>query len=174
MKTRFCSALPRHRYARRWMGALLALFVTTFSLLNAAPAYAGAIDPYVARFLDVAEPVALPFDSSQSKLFSGAEISVGKRLFEDNCKTCHVGGATLPDPLVPLSLEALKAATPPRDTINSLVAYIRHPMTYDGSEEAFSCREVPESWMSSTEVENLAAFIIRAAQKAPRWGSTLF
>jgi photosystem II cytochrome c550 len=48
---------------------------------------------------------------------------------------------------------------------------MRHPVTYDGSEDTFWCREVPESWMSATEIENLAAFVIRAAEKSPGWGS---
>jgi len=43
-------------------------------------------------------------------------------------------------------------------------------MTYDGSEETFWCRQVPESWMSQEQVEKLAAFVLRAAQKAPGWG----
>jgi len=29
-------------------------------------------------------------------------------------------------------------------------------MTYDGSEETYWCREVPESWMSQEEVEAAA------------------
>jgi photosystem II cytochrome c550 len=95
-------------------------------------------------------------------------------LFEAHCKNCHVGGATLPDPLVSLSLEDLKDANPARDNINSLVAFQRKPMTYNGSEESFWCRPVPESWMSTAEVENLAAFVLRAAQKAPGWGTESF
>jgi len=47
-------------------------------------------------------------------------------------------------------------------------------MTYDGSEETFWCRQVPESWMSQSEVENLSAFILRAAEKAPGWGEAKF
>lgn len=33
---------------------------------------------------------------------------------------------------------------------------------------------VPETWMSQTEMENLAAFVLRAAQKAPDWENTQF
>jgi photosystem II cytochrome c550 len=47
-------------------------------------------------------------------------------------------------------------------------------MTYDGSEETFWCRQVPESWMPRQDVENIAGFILRAAQKAPGWGTNNF
>jgi photosystem II cytochrome c550 len=148
-----------------WLGVLL---------LPIPPAQA-AIDSYVARYLHVTEPIALEADEKgTTRSFSPAEVSQGKQLFATNCIGCHVGGSTLPDPLVSLSLEKLKGANLPRDNINSLVAYIRQPMTYDGSEETYSCREVPESWMSQEEVENLAAFILTAAQKAPGWGAETF
>ena len=80
-----------------------------------------------------------------------------------------MGGATLPDPQVSLSLTKLKGANPPRDNINSLVAYLRQPMLYDGSEETYWCRQVPESWMPQEVVESLAAFVLTAAQNAPGW-----
>ncbi|MDP8934236.1 MAG: photosystem II cytochrome PsbV2, partial [Cyanobacteriota bacterium] len=98
------------------------------------------------------------------------DLSAGKVLFEQSCLNCHVGGANLPDPTISLSLADLKGAAPPRNNINSLVAYLREPMTYDGTEETFWCRQVPESWMRQAEIEKLAAFVIRAAQKAPGWG----
>lgn len=152
------------------------LGIALLTLLGASlPAHAASVDPYVARYLNVSEPVELPLDrAGETKIFSNVDISQGKRLFEENCKNCHVGGATLPNPLVSLSLEALKGATPPRDTINSLVAFIREPMSYDGSEATYVCREVSERWMAQNQVENLAAFILRAAQKAPRWGTSEF
>lgn len=133
------------------------------------------VDPYVRRYLDVQEPIPLVIDSQgTTRLFSAADLTAGKRFFEENCKNCHVGGSTLPDPTVPLSLSALQSATPPRDTISMLVAFLRQPMTYDGSEETYSCRQVPDSWLSPTEAENVAAFILRSAQKAPGWGNTTF
>ncbi len=146
------------------------LIILPLVLLAPQPVLAAA-DSYVTRYLKVSEPVALEFDGEgHTRLFSAEDFSAGKRLFEENCLNCHVGGATLPDPTISLSLTALKGATPPRDDINSLVAYLREPMTYDGSEETFWCRQVPESWMRQAEIENLAAFVIRAAQKAPGWG----
>lgn len=134
-----------------------------------------AIDPYVTRYLRVTEPVALNLDhQGNARLFTAAELSKGKALFEKNCLSCHVGGTTLPDPTVPLSLTALAGATPPRDTIAGLVAFIRQPMTYDGTEEAILCQKVPESWLSTADVEAIAGFVLRAAQKAPGWATETF
>lgn len=151
------------------LAALLAVMVAS------SPAWAAGADPYVFRYLKVREPVALEMDGQgNTRLFSASDLSVGKRLFEQSCINCHVGGATLPDPSVSLSLSDLKGATPPRDNINALVAYLRQPMTYDGSDTTFWCRQVPESWLSKQEIENLAAFVLRAAQTAPGWGTEKF
>jgi photosystem II cytochrome c550 len=139
------------------------------------PADAATIDPYVTRYLRVIDPIVLDRDhQGQTQLFTATELSQGKALFEKNCLSCHVGGTTLPDPTVPLSLIALQNATPPRDTVDSLVAFMRQPMTYDGSEEAILCQPIPDSWLSTTEVEAIAGFILRAAQKAPGWGIETF
>ena len=132
-------------------------------------------DPYVMRYLNASEPVSLPLDNKgQLMAFTAADFSVGKRLFEENCKNCHVGGATLPNPLVSLSLEDLKGATPPRNTIQGLVAYQREPLAYDGKDFGFGCREVSESWISTEDLQKLAAFVLRAAEVAPGWGTDRF
>jgi photosystem II cytochrome c550 len=141
----------------------------------ASPARADSIDSYVVRYLHVTEPIELKVDGQGgARPFSPQDLSRGKQLFETNCMNCHVGGATLPDPRVSLALSKLENANPPRDNINSLVAYLRQPMTYDGSEETYWCRQVPESWMPKEQLESLAAFILTAAQKAPGWGTDQF
>ena len=146
------------------------LIVLPLVLLAPQPVLAAG-DSYVTRYLKVSEPVPLELDAQgHTRLFSAEDFSAGKQLFQQNCLNCHVGGATLPDPTISLSLTALEGATPKRSNINALVSYLREPMTYDGSEETFWCRQVPESWMPQTEIENLAAFVLRAAQKAPGWG----
>lgn len=150
------------------LAPMLAVF--TVSL----PAQA-AIDPYITRYLRVTEPIAINVnEQGETRLYSAEALSRGKKLFEKNCLSCHVGGATLPNPLVPLGKNALAGATPPRDNINSLVAFMRQPMSYDGSEETYFCRQVPPSWMSQAMVEDIAAFILAAAQKAPGWGTDSF
>ncbi len=154
---------------------VMVLAVVLVVMLPHSTALAASGDRYVVRYLHVTEPIALDLNGQgQTRPFSPDDLSRGKQLFENNCMNCHVGGATLPDPQVSLSLTKLKGASPPRDNINSLVAYFRQPMTYDGSEESYWCRQVPESWMSQEQVESLAAFVLTAAQKAPGWGSETF
>lgn len=155
---------------------LLAILVVCLSvMLVSFPAQAAGIDPYVIQYLRVTQPIALERNGEgQTSLFSPADLTEGKQLFQQHCLNCHVGGATLPVPQVPLSLKALQGANPPRDNIDNLVAYLRQPMTYDGSEETYWCRQVPESWMPQQQVEKLAAFVLTAAQKAPGWGADSF
>jgi photosystem II cytochrome c550 len=153
---------------------LLAAFLAVFSIFMVSPANA-AVDTYVRRYLQATEPVFLDVDGKgKTAQFSAEDLSAGKQLFETHCLNCHVGGATLPDPTVSLSLKTLAGATPPRNTINGLVSFLREPMTYDGSDASFWCRQVPESWMPKAEIEQLSAFVLRAAQKAPGWGSSKF
>lgn len=153
---------------------LVVLVVSLGVLMVSSPAMA-AVDNYVRRYLQAAEPIALDVDGKgQTQQFSGEDLSVGKELFETHCLNCHVGGATLPDPTVSLALKTLAGATPPRDNINGIVNFLREPMTYDGSDVTFWCRQVPETWMPKEQIEKLAAFVLRAAQKAPGWGTSSF
>ncbi len=176
MLTHFNKIIPVFPSLRRQLFSvlcLLAVFVAVFSIFP-VPAHA-AVDTYVRRYLQATEPVSLEVDGKgQMAQFSADDLSAGKQLFETHCLNCHVGGATLPDPTVSLSLKTLAGATPPRDTINGLVTFLRDPMTYDGSDASFWCRQVPESWMPKAEIEQLAAFVLRAAQKAPGWGTSQF
>jgi photosystem II cytochrome c550 len=163
------------RLRRLLSGFGLCLLIGIGIVSQASVAQAEALDAYVLRYLDAKEPIELAVDQAENtRLFSPTQLSEGKRLFEENCTNCHVGGATLPDPTLSLALTALQGATPPRDTINALVDFMRQPKTYDGSEETFWCRQVPDSWLPQEQIENLAAFVLRAAQKAPGWGTSSF
>ncbi|MBE9214426.1 photosystem II cytochrome PsbV2 [Plectonema cf. radiosum LEGE 06105] len=147
---------------------LLSLILFIIFTANCLPTQAAGIDLYVKRYLRVREPIALELDAQgNTKKFSPLELSDGKRYFEDSCINCHVGGSTLPNPLESLALDTLKGANPPRDNINALVSYMRQPMTYDGSEETFWCREITPNILSQQQIENLAAFVLTAAKKAP-------
>jgi photosystem II cytochrome c550 len=142
------------------------------SLVNSPLVQAGDIDDYIVRYLKVTEPVPIAMNATgETQLFSPEQLTQGKRLFEDNCKNCHVGGATLPNPMQSLSLENLQGATPPRDNIGSLIAFQREPTIYDGSDISFWCRQVPDTWLPDQELAKLDAFVLRAAQVAEGWGS---
>ena len=150
---------------------VISLGFMTFTL----PAQADSVDLYLRRYLQVTEPVPIDINpQGETRLFSPEALHEGKELFKQHCLNCHVGGATLPYPVVSLSLEDLSGATPPRNNLEWLVAYMRSPMSYDGSEDIYWCREVSETWLPTDQVENMAAFMIRAAQKAPGWGTKNF
>ncbi len=168
--------LTRLKRSLQAMGILVLLSCWFWGGAWLSPAYAAAgIDGYVSQYLKANQPVSLALDPQGAiREFTPAELTQGKRLFEENCKNCHVGGATLPNPLVSLSLKDLQGAKPPRDNIASLVNFQRLPMTYDGSEESYWCREVPENWLTTAQLEQLAAFVLRAAEVAPGWGTETF
>ena len=150
------------------------LLLALLLLLPFQPGAIAKLDNYVVNYLKVRDSVELPADSSGAVATVTAEqLSEGKRLFESNCLNCHVGGATLPNPTVALSLKDLSHATPRRDNLAALVAFQREPMTFDGLEESIECRQVPESWMDNEELTNLAAFVLKSAQSAPGWGSNI-
>ncbi|MGK7908403.1 MAG: photosystem II cytochrome PsbV2 [Synechococcus sp.] len=154
------------------------LFATlVLSLMLMLPFQTSAIaklDNYVVNYLKVRESVELPADASGATAVVTAEqLSDGKRLFESNCINCHVGGATLPNPTVALSLSDLAGATPSRDNLAALIEFQREPMTYDGMEYSVECRQVPEGWMDDDTLRNLAAFVLKSAQSAPGWGSNI-
>ncbi|NET83638.1 MAG: photosystem II cytochrome PsbV2 [Moorea sp. SIO1F2] len=153
----------------RYLLVVLVFCLGTWTVSSPAEA---AVNQYVRRYLDVAEPVAIAVDGKgETKLFNGEDLSVGIKLFSQNCQMCHVGGTNLIDPTVSLSLKRLAKATPPRDNLNGFIAFMRQPKTYDGKDDSFSCRKVRESWIPQEEIEKLAAFVIRAAQKGPGWGT---
>lgn len=163
-----------YRFCARYLFVALVIVLVVFNS-STISAQAANIDPYIGRYLHVTEPIPLDMDGQgNTRLFSPLELSAGKQLFENNCINCHVGGATLPDPQVSLSLTTLKGANPPRDRINALVAFMRQPMTYDGSQETYWCRQLSPNFLSQQQVESLAAFILTAAQKAPGWGTDNF
>jgi photosystem II cytochrome c550 len=61
------------------------------------------------------------------------QVKEGKRLFNYACAQCHAGGVTKTDPNVGLDPEALDLATPKRNSVESLVNYMKDPTSYDGA-----------------------------------------
>ncbi len=160
------------RFLSRCVGPIAIAVCLSLSLLLLSPSAQADVDSGIKRYLKVTDrPVPIVLDAQgQTRLFSAEDLTQGKQLFESHCLSCHIDGATLPYPTVSLSLEALAGAAPPRDNIRNLIAYFRHPVGYDGSDDNFWCREVPSDWLSQQQVETLAAFILRAAEQAPGWG----
>lgn len=175
------SPLSTLHSAMQRISTTIAAFVTilcfTIGLLGNPLSAQAAPDPYIAQYLKV-QPDEIAIlkknDSGATQEFNYATLIAGKELFGKNCQSCHVGGATLASPDLPLSLAALQGATPPRDSIEALVTYMRHPLSYNGDDDNYGCREIKSQWLTDAEVESIAGFVLRAAEKAPGWGTKDF
>jgi photosystem II cytochrome c550 len=104
---------------------LVATFLSTFFM-------AGNISPVNALELDEDTRTVTLDAKSNTVVLTPEQVKRGKRLFNNACGTCHVGGLTKTNPNVGLDTESLSLATPPRDNVTSLVGYFKDPMTYDG------------------------------------------
>ena len=91
-----------------------------------------AVQPVKALELDEDTRTVSLDGKGNSVVLTPEQVKRGKRLFNNACGTCHVGGLTKTNPNVGLDTESLSLATPPRDSVTSLVAYFKDPMTYDG------------------------------------------
>ncbi|MBE7379952.1 MAG: cytochrome c-550 [Leptolyngbya sp. SIO1E4] len=71
-------------------------------------------------------------DSGEQITLSEKQLAIGQRKFNGSCAQCHLDGATKTNPSVDLSAETLSLASPPRNTVESVVDYLQQPTTYDG------------------------------------------
>lgn len=76
----------------------------------------------------------VPLNATKTITLTPEQVKRGKRLFINTCSLCHIGGITKTNPNVGLDTEALSLATPQRNTIESLVDYMKNPTTFDGLE----------------------------------------
>jgi len=103
----------------------------------------------------------------------------GKRLFNNACATCHVGGVTKTNQNVGLDIATLRVATPSRDNVQSLVEYMKNPMTLDGAAslgETHPNTSTADLFpkmrsLSETDLEYVAGYIlIQSKVQRERWG----
>jgi photosystem II cytochrome c550 len=99
-----------------------------FFIFSAFVATASAID------LDDATRTVVADSSGKTVVLTPEQVKRGKRLFNTTCGACHVGGITKTNTNISLDPEALSLATPRRDSIESLVDFMKNPTTYDGFE----------------------------------------
>ena len=93
------------------IGSILA---TLFFSANIAPVSALELDE---------DTRTVPLDAKgNSVVMTPEQVKRGKRLFNNACGICHVGGLTKTNPNVGLDTESLSLATPPRDNITNLVS----------------------------------------------------
>ena len=102
--------------------------VLFFGIFSMSVMTASAID------LDEATRTVVKDGSGKTIVLTPEQVKRGKRLFNATCGACHVGGITKTNPNIGLDPEALSLATPRRDSIDSLVDYLKNPTTYDGLE----------------------------------------
>ena len=110
---------------KKWSKFSVLLFFSIFSIFIST---ASAID------LDEATRTVTADAAGNTIVLSPEQVKRGKRLFNATCGACHLGGITKTNPNVGLDPEALSLATPPRNNIESLVDYLKNPLTYDGLE----------------------------------------
>ena len=84
--------------------------------------------------LDEATRTVVKDNSGQTTTLTTEQVKRGKRLFNATCGACHVGGITKTNPNVGLDPEALSLATPRRDSVDSLIDFMKNPTSYDGLE----------------------------------------
>jgi len=102
--------------------------VLFFGIFSISVMTASAID------LDEATRTVVKDASGKTIVLTPEQVKRGKRLFNATCGACHTGGITKTNPNVGLDPEALSLATPRRDSIDSLVDYLKNPTSYDGLE----------------------------------------
>ena len=82
--------------------------------------------------LDEATRTIVADSSGKTMVLTPEQVKRGKRLFNATCGACHVGGITKTNPNIGLDPEALSLATPRRDSVASLVDFLKNPTSYDG------------------------------------------
>jgi len=97
-----------------------------FFIFSAFVATASAID------LDDATRTVVADSSGKTVVLTPEQVKRGKRLFNTTCGACHLGGITKTNTNISLDPEALSLATPRRDSIASLIDFMKNPTTYDG------------------------------------------
>nr|QCI05762.1 photosystem II cytochrome c550 [Dasysiphonia japonica] len=70
--------------------------------------------------------------SGKTSILTAEQVKRGKRLFNSSCAQCHNGGITKTNPNIGLDTDSLSLATPPRNSIVSLIDYMKSPSSYDG------------------------------------------
>ena len=114
-------------FMKQFKKVITTAILSFFTIITVNTTNAGAVE------LDDAIRT-IPLNSSKTITLTPEQVKRGKRLFINTCSLCHIGGITKTNPNVGLDTEALNLATPPRNTIESLVDYMKNPTTFDGVE----------------------------------------
>jgi len=111
----------------KYLAAAIAFVMIAFQLFT--PSVNAADIPIELR--------TVPLNENTNIVLTQKDISKGKKLFQNACANCHLGGATFTNPNVNLSPESLAGAYPTRNNVLGLVDFMKKPTTYDGVTEIY-------------------------------------
>eukprot|EP00929_Paragymnodinium_shiwhaense_P043018 TRINITY_DN2216_c0_g1_i9.p2 TRINITY_DN2216_c0_g1~~TRINITY_DN2216_c0_g1_i9.p2 ORF type:complete len:225 (-),score=77.44 TRINITY_DN2216_c0_g1_i9:21-695(-) len=124
--------------------------------------------------------IVIPVNSGgKTTTLDKEQLVRGKRLFNQACADCHVGGSTRTNQNVTLALEELNNALPPRNTVDALIDYMNQPTTYDGVSdisETHPSIKAADLWpkmasMKSSDLYDIGCYILYQTQNIPeKWG----
>ena len=107
------------------------------------------------------------------------QLATGKKLFNKSCAICHLAGITKTNPNIGLDMDSLEGAFPPRDSIATLVDYLKDPTTYDGLESiaelhpATSSADIYKEMRNLTEDDLVAVsgyILVQPKVRPDQWG----
>jgi len=111
----------------KYLAAAIAFVMVAFQLFT--PSVSASDIPIELR--------TLPLNETTNIVLTPKDLAKGKKLFQNACANCHLGGATFTNPNVNLSPESLAGAYPARNNILGLVDFMKKPTTYDGVTEIY-------------------------------------
>ena len=150
---------------------LLITICLSFPSINVLPTFSIELD-------EATRTIALD-SSGKTVTLTPEQVKRGKRLFNNSCAQCHNGGITKTNPNVGLEQKSLSLATPARDSIFSLVDYMKDPTSYDGE---YSIAEIHPSIKSAEifpkmrnltdeDLFSVAGYILLQPKVSPeKWG----
>merc|ERR1719310_32689 len=122
----------------------------------------------------------IPMDAKGTQKPISKEVLIrGRRLFNNTCANCHIGGSTRTNQNVGLSLEELSGAIPNRATVDGIVDYLNNPTTYDGLREISETHpsiKGADVWpkmrsMKNQDLVDMASYILYQNFTIPeKWG----
>lgn len=132
--------------------------------------------------IDEANSTVLLNEEGETSVVKEDQYKEGKKLFGYACSSCHGQGMTKTNPNVGLELETLKLATPPRNNIEGLVAFLKAPMSFDGEDDiseehpGINSADIFPKMRNLTEdnLVDLAAFLLVEPQVNERWAANKY
>lgn len=106
--------------------------------------------------------------AGEQTIITVEQFQQGQAKFSSSCAQCHIDGGTKTNTDVDLSAETLMLATPSRNSVEGILAYLHEPMTYDGLRslaELHPSTQSPDLFprmrgLSSDDLDAIAGYIL--------------